>query len=874
MKTLPPLIPINPEVMPEDTELHESVDIKEDISEENSDLKEDPLTVVDPVDIKEESNEDMSEENSDPTEDPSTVVDPGASRSKLIEDLKYNGHHNVSIQSVEYLTDEKLRERLEETLRCKHPIHKVIERLDLEDVKALICYAGHYSKVYGRESYRGKREDIIYPKILSKVIFESKPEAPISYLTKIQNVYRNNGQEGHRKVLKQFRAQYLKKKNLSTDVSSFEFVSVEKESEKVNQNSDKDIPTLVVRPAEQTKTYNMYGKSSSGKTCNMCLQSYHPKSYSRHIKFCVKNLAALDPDEQPKTYTWRGKSVSGRTCNKCLQSVHPAMYYGHIRNCDGKENRPLGNKMQLKPSNNIEEPKQNIDIKTEVQEAQEDSEYTENQPSKKKTKTQAQKICDVCQKHFRTYHALLVHRLEVHAIKVNFSCSMCDFTAHLPKNLRIHIEEHSRREDKPVKLTVLWKCKQCDIPFSSQERLERHKEIHTKETKIVKQSDQVTLVLSNPSVNSDSKASEPLDMNNEESDPLDLNNEESKQPNDPSVVVDPEASREWMIIEIKLHCQAPEDLEDLDNLPKEKLQERLEETLKCQHPIHKVIARMSVEKVQALICYSGDSSKVFGEASKQDRVKRRRLRGSRGSLSNYWGDILAKCIFKAKPESPMSYLIQLHNDYEITGPVGNKKKMKIFEASVKEEEFLMKSIVQEKPKNQMLDLSSEKNISDPSEVQMDISDEDLEQQEPLTIKEELREDILKECDERDKETKTFSKRDSIDPSVLVDPEIHKVIATLSREEIKALLCYAGYYSKVFGTRRYQGKEWGTLLAQNILKAKPESPLTYLTQLQSEYQKSLLEGGHEKAMQRFKRIQQRGQVPINVKIAKWCSRNIR
>ena len=132
-----------------------------------------------------------------------------------------------------------------------------------------------------------------------------------------------------------------------------------------------------------------------------------------------------------------------------------------------------------------------------------------------------------------------------------------------------------------------------------------------------------------------------------------------------------------MIIEIKLHCQAPEDLEDLDNLPKEKLQERLEETLKCQHPIHRLIARMSVEEVQALICYSGDSSKVFGEASKQDRVKRRRLWGSRGSLSNYWGDILAKCIFKAKPESPMSYLIQLHNDYEITGPVGRALILKV-----------------------------------------------------------------------------------------------------------------------------------------------------------------------------------------------------
>ena len=145
-----------------------------------------------------------------PKEDPSIVVDPEASRSQLIEELKSHGHKNASDYSDFTnccVTDKQLREKLEETLRCTHPIHKVIGRLKLEELKALICYAGHYSKVYGNERYRGKREDIMYPRLLSKIIFESKPEAPISYLTQIQKVYRKNGPEGHRAALETFKTQ-------------------------------------------------------------------------------------------------------------------------------------------------------------------------------------------------------------------------------------------------------------------------------------------------------------------------------------------------------------------------------------------------------------------------------------------------------------------------------------------------------------------------------------------------------------------------------------------------------------------------------------------------------------------------------------------
>ena len=213
-------------------------------------------------------------------EDPSIVVDPEASRSQLIEELKSHGHKNASDYSDFTnccVTDKQLREKLEETLRCTHPIHKVIGRLKLEELKALICYAGHYSKVYGSERYKGKREDIIYPRLLSKIIFESKPEAPISYLTQIHNVYRNNGPEGHRKALEKFRTEVK-------EVSAFEFVSVKSESEELNQTSDVDIAALDVRPAEQTKKYIWNGKPVDGKTCDICLGSVHPSSYSKHIK--------------------------------------------------------------------------------------------------------------------------------------------------------------------------------------------------------------------------------------------------------------------------------------------------------------------------------------------------------------------------------------------------------------------------------------------------------------------------------------------------------------------------------------------------------------------------------------------------------------
>ena len=65
------------------------------------------------------------------------------------------------------------------------------------------------------------------------------------------------------------------------------------------------------------------------------------------------------------------------------------------------------------------------------------------------------KICDICHTYFMTYQNLLAHRLEIHNIKVNFDCELCDFIAHLPKDLRRHREEFhgilkkSKTNDEP-----------------------------------------------------------------------------------------------------------------------------------------------------------------------------------------------------------------------------------------------------------------------------------------------------------------------------------------------------------------------------------------------------------------------------------------
>ena len=158
--------------------------------------------------------------------------------------------------------------------------------------------------------------------------------------------------------------------------------------------------------------------------------------------------------------------------------------------------------------------------------------------------------CKDCKLSFSKYVALQNHWKERHSVEVKtkktsvlkFECYDCKITFSCYETLENHWKEkHSKhkpvtqashpvtalagfghppsnihkqfamlqKKHKPPLWSQVWECQQCNLTFSSQKRLEKHNEIHIKETKTVfmKKSDQSTSVLPNQSVNSDNQES-------------------------------------------------------------------------------------------------------------------------------------------------------------------------------------------------------------------------------------------------------------------------------------------------------------------------------------------------------------------------------
>ena len=101
------------------------------------------------------------------------------------------------------------------------------------------------------------------------------------------------------------------------------------------------------------------------------------------------------------------------------------------------------------------------------------------------------------QSHWKEKHSVEVKTKKTSVLK--FECYDCKITFNCYETLENHWKEKHSKQKPVTPMTKEWKCEQCNITFSSQKRLERHKEIHLKETKM-KQSDQVTSLLSHPSV--------------------------------------------------------------------------------------------------------------------------------------------------------------------------------------------------------------------------------------------------------------------------------------------------------------------------------------------------------------------------------------
>ena len=147
-----------------------------------------------------------------------------------------------------------------------------------------------------------------------------------------------------------------------------------------------------------------------------------------------------------------------------------------------------------------------------------------------------------------------------------------------------------------------------------------------------------------------------------------------RDPNDPSVEVDPATPKRQLIAELLLHGYK---VKNLRNLNRDQCQELLEKYLKGSHPIHKAIAELSEQDIKALLCYCGGF--VYGET---------RIRSKR--MDNFF----ANRIFKTRPQSPLTYLKELQSKYENNGPEGHQKLLKKLKAHAKKQRMALKSKIQ------------------------------------------------------------------------------------------------------------------------------------------------------------------------------------
>ena len=165
----------------------------------DKEVSQDPLRIQPKVQSKAFDFAKVTVTKRDPN-DPSVVVDPATPKRQLIAELMLPVH-GYKMNNLYFLNRDKCQELLEKSLKRSHPIHKVIAKLSEEDMKALLCYCGDFSKCYGVSRHRGKK---IY-NFFANRIFKAKPQSPLTYLTELQSKYKNNGIEGHQKLLKKLK---------------------------------------------------------------------------------------------------------------------------------------------------------------------------------------------------------------------------------------------------------------------------------------------------------------------------------------------------------------------------------------------------------------------------------------------------------------------------------------------------------------------------------------------------------------------------------------------------------------------------------------------------------------------------------------------
>ena len=128
MEALPQLLPTNPDVMLEDTELHESVDIKEvfneDMSEENSD----------PTNMNMSPNQEEPQENELEVGDfPIIRIPTTLSENEMLEIFK---KHNFAFDG-QYTCESELANKLQYAMKTYHPLSRIMKKVSIVKISNL-----------------------------------------------------------------------------------------------------------------------------------------------------------------------------------------------------------------------------------------------------------------------------------------------------------------------------------------------------------------------------------------------------------------------------------------------------------------------------------------------------------------------------------------------------------------------------------------------------------------------------------------------------------------------------------------------------------------------------------------------------------------
>ena len=581
--------------------------------------------------------------------DPSVVVHPESSREQLIMEFNvYVNGHVIKRLKIDTLTQEQLKVKLEEALKMEHPIHKIIETLDPEVMKALICYCGDYSKAFDSTRSTSLHDD------LAECVFKAKPQCPVSFLQQILTKYKCDYPEGHEKALQELTPTAVQ----LIVIPEKPTMPMTVEDEMLGSNGSIEPPSsvpetqqVIIEPLEERRNQPNLPKNDRQTEesrekeivieeiaieCKDNGQWTEPTSfdedYSVHIPIDLPRKKTVELCERWEMYmhTYVGKQTSTKHHIKRmtahLKAKHP------IRKFIPKLSLPLLKKLYAKchPHVNhslISFDENNANLHHDIANYYFKSFFI----SPLKSMLSDLKKIDPNSEIIGQIEKVVANSSEKAAIQKN---------ALPPKDQNQPSSAPKKRSLPPL------------IPIASEtveEDTAQHESIEVKEELI------------DETVNNQSAKVERF---------------KKRDPIDPSVVVNPETPKEQLVAELRHYGFS---MLQFENQSEEYMRHKLHSFLKSNHPIQKVIGKLGLDAMYAMICHCGNTWQVFCEY--QPNGRKRKAQHKKWDTRK-WHPILANLIFQNQPVSPLAYLTKMKNEYK--SPEQIQKALEKFRAQAEE----------------------------------------------------------------------------------------------------------------------------------------------------------------------------------------------